>query len=71
VRRALAFVLLASSLKLLGVPTLQTGIALAVLALGAPVVWMLVRRRHGFPALASRRNRNRVGQPALVEQGTP
>jgi hypothetical protein len=71
VRRALAFVLLASSLKLLGVPTLQTGIALAVLALGAPVVWMLVRRRHGFPALASRRNRNRAGQPALVEQGTP
>jgi uncharacterized membrane protein YfcA len=71
VRRALAFVLLASSLKLLGVPTLQTGIALAVLALGAPVVWMLVRRRHGFPALASRRHRNRTRQPALVEQGTP
>ena len=71
VRRALAFVLLASSLKLLGVPTMQTGIALAVLALGAPVVWMLVRRRHGFPALASRRNRDRARQPALVEQGTP
>lgn len=71
VRRALAFVLLASSLKLLGVPTMQTGIALAVLALGAPVVWMLVRRRHGFPALASRRNRDRTRQPALVEQGTP
>ena len=71
VRRALAFVLLASSLKLLGVPTMQTGIALAVLALGAPVVWMLVRRRHGFPALASRRTRDRARQPALVEQGTP
>lgn len=71
VRRALAFVLLAASLKLLGVPTMQTGIALAVLALGAPVVWMLVRRRHGFPALASRRNRDRTRQPALVEQGTP
>lgn len=67
VRRALAFVLLASSLKLLGVPTVQTGVALAVLALAAPVVWMLVRRRHGFPALASRRER----RPALVEQGTP
>jgi hypothetical protein len=66
VRRALAFVLLASSLKLLGVPTLQTGIALGVLALAAPVAWMLVRRRHGFPALASRRS----PRPALVEQGS-
>ena len=58
--------LLASSLKLLGVPTLQTGIALGVLALAAPVAWMLVRRRHGFPALASRRS----PRPALVEQGS-
>jgi hypothetical protein len=66
IRRALAFVLLASSLKLLGVPTLQTGIALGVLALAAPVAWMLVRRRHGFPALASRRS----PRPALVEQGS-
>jgi hypothetical protein len=55
VRRVLAFVLLASSLKLLGVPTLTTGFALIALALAAPAVWMVVRRRHGFPALASRR----------------
>jgi uncharacterized membrane protein YfcA len=66
VRRVLAFVLLASALKLLGVPTVQTGVVLAVMALAAPVAWMLVRRRHGFPALAMRRER----RPALVEQVT-
>jgi uncharacterized protein len=54
VRRALAFVLLASALKLLDVPTPTTGVVLLVLALLAPVLWMQVRRRHGFPAFASR-----------------
>jgi uncharacterized membrane protein YfcA len=53
VRRALAFVLLASALKLLDVPTRDTAIALGLVALVAPVVWMFVRRRHGFPALVS------------------
>lgn len=53
VRRALAFVLLASGLKLLEVSNEWTAvILLAALVLG-PVVWMLIRRRHGFPALAS------------------
>jgi uncharacterized protein (TIGR03382 family) len=52
VRRALAFVLLASALKLLNVPNAATGIALLLVLLVAPVVWMLVRRRHGFPAIA-------------------
>jgi uncharacterized protein len=51
VRRALAFVLLASALKLLHVSTRDTGIVLLLVALVAPVAWMLVRRRHGFPAL--------------------
>ena len=55
VRRALAFVLLASALKLLNVSTKDTGIILALVAVIAPVVWMLVRRRHGFPALARRK----------------
>lgn len=64
VRRVLAFVLLASALKLLGVPTLATGIALSVMVLTAPVAWMIVRRRHGFPALATRRSR----RPALLEE---
>jgi uncharacterized membrane protein YfcA len=56
VRRALAFVLLASALKLLNVSTPNTGIVLALVAVIAPVLWMLVRRRHGFPALAPRRS---------------
>ncbi|HEY3013294.1 MAG TPA: sulfite exporter TauE/SafE family protein [Gemmatimonadales bacterium] len=54
VRRALAFVLLASALKLLHFSTRDTGIVLALVLVVAPVLWMLVRRRHGFPALASR-----------------
>jgi len=53
VRRALAFVLLASALKLLNVSNANTGILLVLVVVIAPVLWMLVRRRHGFPALAS------------------
>jgi uncharacterized protein len=57
VRRALAFVLLASALKLLNFSTRDTGIILALVLVVAPVLWMLVRRRHGFPAIASRSRR--------------
>jgi len=53
VRRALAFVLLASALKLLNVPNRETGIILLLALTIAPVLWMVVRRRLGFPALAS------------------
>jgi uncharacterized membrane protein YfcA len=60
VRRVLAFVLLASALKLLGIPTVDTAVVLVVLALAAPAAWMVVRRRLGFPALASRRSRPTV-----------
>jgi uncharacterized membrane protein YfcA len=52
VRRALAFVLLASALKLLDVSTKNTGLILLIVAILAPLIWMNVRRRHGFPALA-------------------
>ena len=52
VRRALAFVLLASALKLLNVSNQATAVILALVLLVAPVVWMLVRRHYGFPALA-------------------
>ena len=52
VRRALAFVLLASALKLLDVSTKNTGLILLAVAILAPLVWMTVRRRHGFRALA-------------------
>ena len=54
VRRALAFVLLASALKLLDVSNSNTALILLVVGIVAPVLWMIVRRRHGFPALASR-----------------
>jgi uncharacterized protein len=57
VRRALAFVLLASALKLLDVSTNDTLIILGIVLLFAPLVWMVVRRRYGFTALASRRPR--------------
>lgn len=57
VRRALAFVLLASALKLLKVPNQETAIILIVVLVFAPVLWMLVRRKHGFPALARRSRR--------------
>jgi uncharacterized protein len=54
VRRALAFVLLASALKLLNVSNKATAILLVLVLLFAPVLWMLVRRHYGFPALAGR-----------------
>jgi uncharacterized protein len=57
IRRALAFVLLASALKLLRVSNTHTTIALALVLIFAPLAWMLVRRRHGFPAFAPRRPR--------------
>lgn len=58
VRRVLAFVLLASALKLLAVPDLTTGAILLAVLLLAPVAWGLVRRAHGFPLLA---RQERVG----------
>jgi uncharacterized membrane protein YfcA len=58
IRRILAFVLLASALKLLGVPNTETGIALLAAALVAPPLWMLIRRRHGFSMLVSRSHDN-------------
>ena len=62
VRRALAFVLLASALKLLGISNKDTGIILVLVLLIAPLLWMLVRRRHGFPAIA--RGGRRAKPPA-------
>ncbi len=59
VRRALAFVLLASGLKLLEVPNAITAIILIVALIFGPIAWMLLRRRYGFPALASTEARQR------------
>jgi uncharacterized membrane protein YfcA len=52
VRRALAFVLLASGLKLLDVPNATTVVILVFALVGGPLLWMLARRRLGLPALA-------------------
>ena len=54
VRRALAFVLLASALKLLDISNTDTALILLLVAIVAPLLWMIVRRRHGFPAVVSR-----------------
>ncbi len=53
VRRALAFVLLASSLKMFGVSNAVTVYVLLGVLLISPVAWMIIRRRHGYPALGS------------------
>jgi uncharacterized membrane protein YfcA len=67
VRRALAFVLLASALKLLELSNRDTAIVLLVVVVVAPVAWILVRRRHGLPALARRSSRPRPA-PAIQPQ---
>lgn len=72
VRRALAFVLLASALKLLGMPNAEAGLVLLGALLVAPPLWMFVRIRHGFPALATREVRarppeERPGHPPALE----
>ena len=48
VRRALVLVLLASGLKLVGVPPVAVGIAALGVVLIGPVVWTLVRSTDGF-----------------------
>lgn len=59
IRRALAVVLFASGLKMLGVETLPTAILLAGAILVAPLAWMAIRRSKGFPALATSEMRQR------------
>jgi uncharacterized protein len=54
IRRALAFVLLASALKLLGASTPLTVALLGAVVVLAGPVWMLLRWRHGLPALPHR-----------------
>jgi len=73
IRRALAFVLLASALKEFGTPSIATGVILAALAVVAGPIWMLVRHQQGFPALpkheteaerATAETEDRAAQPA-------
>lgn len=69
VRRALAFVLLASAMKTFGVGNALTIATLVAALVAAPVLWMLVRRRHGFPAMA-RRSRRAAGTDRPVNSPT-
>ncbi len=67
VRRALALVLLASGLKLLGVNNVAMAAILIGIGLVGPPLWMWARKRHGFSALARgpigrRRPREPAGQ---------
>lgn len=72
VRRALAFVLLASALKLLNFSTRDTGSILFLVLLVAPMLWMLIRRRHGLPAIARRSRAQRAGaSEGQVDPVTP
>lgn len=71
VRRALAFVLLASALKMLNVPDGATGAILVLGLLVAPLAWMQIRRRKGLPALASvesRQRRRTASYPKSAEE---
>lgn len=54
IRRALAFVLLASALKMFNASTPVTGLVLLAVVVLAGPVWMLLRRAHGFPARPQR-----------------
>jgi len=78
IRRALAFVLLASALKLLGATTTLTGGVLGLLLVLAGPIWMVLRRAHGFPALPAREARgidpstgDRGQTPQAVVAGEP
>jgi hypothetical protein len=61
IRRALAFVLLASALKMFDVGTTAMVFILAAVAAGAALAWMLLRRHHGLPAVAALRIARRSG----------
>jgi uncharacterized membrane protein YfcA len=66
IRRALAFVLLASALKLLGVSTLALAWVLVAVAVGGSLVWMWVRSSHGLPPLARTELKSRTGSTEPV-----
>ena len=68
IRRALAFVLLASALKMLGLDNVPTGIILGAALLMAPALWMYIRRYNGLPALAVTETRQRRSAAVSAEQ---
>jgi uncharacterized protein len=66
IRRALAFVLLASALKLLGVSTVALAWVLVAVAVGGSLVWMWVRSSHGLPPLARTELKSRTASTGPV-----
>ena len=66
IRRALALVLLASGLKLIGVSTVALAWVLLGFAVVGSLVWMRVRSTHGLPPLA-RHERRAPSSPAGAE----
>ena len=68
IRVALVFVLIASSLKLLGLSTSATGVTLAMIAVVGPVLWGLARRAQGLPRMWRREIRAPQGQRRLFAE---
>jgi uncharacterized membrane protein YfcA len=76
IRWALVFVLIASGLKLVGLSTGATGVALLAIAIGGPALWTLARRRQGLPrewriALRDPSGRRRLFWEALAVGAPP
>ena len=70
VRRALAIVLTASGLKLVGVGSLELGIILVAVLIVGPLVWALVRRADGFaPGARSRQLQAHLTGRSLEAEG--
>jgi hypothetical protein len=63
VRRALALVLMASGLKLLGLGDLAMVLVLAVVVVIGPLLWMHARVRHGLPPRARLFRRSAAPEP--------
>lgn len=55
IRRILVFVLMASGLKLLNVPTSDLGIILLAAAITGPAIWAMIRVSHGYSWRAGKR----------------
>jgi uncharacterized protein len=67
IRRALAVVLVASALKLLGVPTQTLGFLLLGLVLAGPLSWAWLRSRNGLPRRSLLPAKLAIGQRQSTE----